>query len=211
MNNNAKRDRHFFDLPNVPGEGWNGTLLSFCANDSEKEPLSVDQLIDHCVNPTFSTHGRMYMTYDKSKIATVKLHPKFDLNISGWYKIYFSIRPEKLNGATERSLTIPRLIYIGLSQGEQNTILNRIHMFFRGITKNNYENENHSAATKFLMEVMYPLNLSTYDKDVIDFFVEVCPLPPQHQLGKVTPEQIESALILRAIREDNQFLMNRKI
>ena len=198
MNNLMKRENFDFIARDISGTGQN--ILTKL--DLEEPFVSVDDIIDHIDNRFRKCGMRKISFHDQGlKKTNIRVSPWFDLDQNCWYKMNISLLKEK-------KYREPQLLYIGLCEGESNTVRNRLNRFFRAVNDQQYESENHQAgvATKKLSD---SYGITVYDSNVVEFFVELCEIPKF--IHNISPRDIESFMIKQARLNGASLLMNLKL
>jgi hypothetical protein len=198
MNNLMKRENFDFIPRDISGTGQN--ILTKL--DLEEPFVSVDDIIDHIDNRFRKCGMRKISFHDQGlKKTNIRVSPWFDLDQNCWYKMNISLLKEK-------KYREPQLLYIGLCEGESNTVRNRLNRFFRAVNDQQYESENHQAgvATKKLLD---SYGITVYDSNVVEFFVELCEIPKF--IHNISPRDIESFMIKQARLNGASLLMNLKL
>jgi len=198
MNNLMKRENFDFIPRDISGTGQN--ILTKL--DLEEPFVSVDDIIDHIDNRFRKCGMRKISFHDQGlKKTNIRVSPWFDLDQNCWYKMNISLLKEK-------KYREPQLLYIGLCEGESNTVRNRLNRFFRAVNDQQYESENHQAgvATKKLLD---SYGITVYDSNVVEFFVELCEIPKF--IHNISPRDIESFMIKQARLNGVPLLMNLKL
>ena len=197
MNNLMKRENFDFIPRDISGTGQN----LFTKLDLEKPFVSVDDIIENIDNRFKENGFRKISFHDQDlKKTNIRVSPWFDLDQNSWYKMNISLLKEK-------KYRKPQLLYIGLCEGESNTVRNRLNRFFRAVNDQQYESEHHQAgvATKKLLD---SYGITVYDSDKVEFFVELCEVPKF--IHNISPRDIESFMIKRAKLNGAPLLMNLK-
>jgi len=198
MNNLMKRENFDFIPRNICGTGQN----IFTKLDLEEPFVSVDDIIEHIDNRFRKCGMRKISFHDQGlKKTNIRVSPWFDLDQNCWYKMNISLLKEK-------KYREPQLLYIGLCEGESNTVRNRLNRFFRAVNDQQYESENHQAgvATKKLLD---SYGITVYDSNAVEFFVELCEIPKF--IHNISPRDIESFMIKQARINGAPLLMNLKL
>ena len=198
MNNLMKRENFDFIPRDISGTGQN--ILTKL--DLEEPFVSVNDIIDHIDNRFRKCGMRKISFHDQGlKKTNIRVSPWFDLDQNCWYKMNISLLKEK-------KYREPQLLYIGLCEGESNTVRNRLNRFFRAVNDQQYESENHQAgvATKKLLD---SYGITVYDSNVVEFFVELCEIPKF--IHNISPRDIESFMIKQARLNGASLLMNLKL
>lgn len=193
-----KRENFDFIPRDISGTGQN--ILTKL--DLEEPFVSVDDIIDHIDNRFRKCGMRKISFHDQGlKKTNIRVSPWFDLDQNCWYKMNISLLKEK-------KYREPQLLYIGLCEGESNTVRNRLNRFFRAVNDQQYESENHQAgvATKKLLD---SYGITVYDSNVVEFFVELCEIPKF--IHNISPRDIESFMIKQARLNGASLLMNLKL
>ena len=198
MNNLMKREKFDFIPRDIFGTGQN----IFTKLNLEEPFVSVDDIIKHIDNRFKENGFRKISFHDQDlKKTNIRVSPWFDLEQNSWYKMNISLLKEK-------KYRKPQLLYIGLCEGESNTVRNRLNRFFRAVNDQQYESENHQAgvATKNLLD---SYGITVYDSDKVEFFVELCEVPKF--IHNISLRDIESFMIKRAKLNGAPLLMNLKL
>ena len=198
MNNLMKRENFDFIPRDISGTGQN----LFTKLDLEKPFVSVDDIIENIDNRFKENGFRKISFHDQDlKKTNIRVSPWFDLEQNSWYKMNISLLKEK-------KYRKPQLLYIGLCEGESNTVRNRLNRFFRAVNDQQYESEHHQAgvATKNLLD---SYGITVYDSDKVEFFVELCEVPKF--IHNISLRDIESFMIKRAKLNGAPLLMNLKL